>query len=155
MCSSDLMASIVTHAETLLIPELQRQGASLRVLLDDAGAAVRGDRVLLEQVVVNLIQNALQAMQDQPPRSPPRRDIELACRRTEQGLRVSVADRGPGIPPERLEQVFAPFFTTKPDGLGLGLSICRTIVEAHGGCITAENRAGGGAILAFTLPTLP
>jgi len=149
------MASIVTHAETLLKPELQRQGASLGVVLDDAGATVRGDRVLLEQVVVNLIQNALQAMQDQPSRSPGRRDIELACRRAGQGLRISVADRGPGIPPERLEQVFAPFFTTKPDGLGLGLSICRTIVEAHGGCISVENRDGGGAVFAFTLPTLP
>ena len=149
------MASIVTHAETLLKPELQRQGASLRVVLDGAGATVRGDRVLLEQVVVNLIQNALQAMQDGPSLSPARRDIELACRRAGQALRISVADRGPGIPPERLEQVFAPFFTTKPDGLGLGLSICRTIVEAHGGCITVENRAGGGAIFAFTLPTLP
>ena len=149
------MASIVTHAQTLLQPELQRQGASLQVVLDDAGATVRGDRVLLEQVVVNLIQNALQAVQDQPPRSPARRGIELACRRAGPSLRISVADRGPGIAPERLEQVFAPFFTTKPDGLGLGLSICRTIVEAHGGCITVENRAGGGAIFAFTLPTLP
>ncbi|HBZ07269.1 MAG TPA: PAS domain-containing sensor histidine kinase, partial [Massilia sp.] len=81
------------------------------------------------------------------------RAIELSCGRAGQVLRVGVADRGPGIAPDQLEQVFAPFFTTKRDGLGLGLNICRTIVEAHGGCIDVENRAGGGAIFTFTLPT--
>ncbi|MFC3457644.1 MULTISPECIES: sensor histidine kinase [Massilia] len=150
------MASLAAHAETLLKPELQRHGASLRLVLEDGGATVRGDRVLLEQVLVNLVQNALQAMQEQPnqPAGPPaRRAIELSCRRAGQVLRVGVADRGPGIAPDQLEQVFAPFFTTKRDGLGLGLNICRTIVEAHGGCIDVENRAGGGAIFTFTLPT--
>ena len=146
------MESVIAHAHTLLEPELKAQGVSLRLLLDDAGAAVRGDRVLLEQVLVNLIHNAMQAMQDQPRH---RRAIELACRRTAQGLRISVADQGPGIPPEQLDQVFAPFFTTRPDGLGLGLNICRTIVEAHGGCITVENRLEGGAVFSFTLPTVP
>lgn len=148
------MAGVITHAATLLAPELQRHGASLRLALDDADAPVRGDRVLLEQVLVNLVQNALHAVQDQPRG---RRVIELACRHTEQGdqgLRISVADQGPGIPPEQLDQVFAPFFTTRPEGLGLGLSICRTIVEAHGGFVAVENRAGGGAIFSFTLPTV-
>lgn len=144
------MESVIGHAATLLQPELQRQGASLRLVLDGAGVPVRGDRVLLEQVLVNLIQNALQAVQDQPRQ---RRGIELACRHEAQALRVSVADHGPGIAPDQLEQVFAPFFTTKSDGLGLGLSICRTVVEAHGGCMAVDNRAGGGAIFSFTLPT--
>ncbi|MFC0252236.1 sensor histidine kinase [Massilia consociata] len=150
------MESVILHAETLLKPELQRQGVGLDVrvdpALDDAGVLVRGDRVLLEQVLVNLIQNAMQAVQDQPPH---RRCIALSCRATRQGLCTSVADQGPGIPPAQLEQVFAPFFTTKPDGLGLGLNICRTIVEAHGGVITVENGADGGAIFSFTLPTVP
>ena len=152
------MAGVITHARTLLEPELQRQGASLRLVLEDGGATVRGDRVLLEQVLVNLVQNALQALQDQPdqpPRPPSSRVIELACRRAGQVLRISVADHGPGIPPEQREQVFAPFFTTKRDGLGLGLNICRTIVEAHGGFIGVENRPGGGATFTFTLPTEP
>lgn len=149
------MESVVTHAASLLEPEVQRQGASLRLVLDEAGATVRGDRVLLEQVLVNLVQNALQAVQDQPHRPPACRAIELACRRDGEGLRISVADQGPGIPPEQLEQVFAPFFTTKRDGLGLGLNICRTIVEAHGGVIGVDNRAGGGATFTFTLPTVP
>jgi PAS domain S-box-containing protein len=149
------MESVITHAETLLKPELQRHCVTLRLLLEGAGAPVRGDRVLLEQVLVNLIHNALHAMQDQPHRPPARRSIELACRRAGPGLRITVADQGPGIPPEQLEQVFAPFFTTKPDGLGLGLNICRTIIEAHGGFMTVENRAGGGAAFSFTLPTVP
>jgi C4-dicarboxylate-specific signal transduction histidine kinase len=149
------MESVITHAETLLKPELQSHDVTLRLLLADAGAQVRGDRVLLEQVLVNLIHNALHAMQDLPHQSAARRTIELACRRAEQGVRITVADQGPGLPPEQLEQVFAPFFTTKPDGLGLGLNICRTIVEAHGGFMTVENRAGGGAAFSFTLPTVP
>jgi C4-dicarboxylate-specific signal transduction histidine kinase len=149
------MESVITHAETLLKPELQRDGVKLRLLLADAGAPVRGDRVLLEQVLVNLVHNALHAMQDRPHRSPAPRSIELASARVEQGLRITVADQGPGLPADQLEQVFAPFFTTKADGLGLGLNICRTIVEAHGGFMSVENRASGGAAFSFTLPTVP
>jgi PAS domain S-box-containing protein len=152
------MESVITHAETLLKPELQRHGVALRLVLEDAGAAVRGDRVLLEQVLVNLIHNALHAMQEPPQcqtAPPPARPaIELSTRRVEQGVRITVADQGPGIPPDQLEQVFAPFFTTRRDGLGLGLNICRTIVEAHGGSIAVDNRAGGGAVFSFTLPTV-
>jgi PAS domain S-box-containing protein len=153
------MESVITHAVTLLKPELQRDGVTLQLVLEDAGATVRGDRVLLEQVLVNLIHNALHAMQEQPQlqaASPPaRRCIELSTRRVEQGLRITVADQGTGIPPDQLEQVFAPFFTTRLDGLGLGLNICRTIVEAHGGFIEVDNRAAGGAAFSFTLPTVP
>jgi C4-dicarboxylate-specific signal transduction histidine kinase len=146
------IAGVITHAEALLKPELKAQGINLRLLLDDGGAQVRGDRVLLEQVLVNLIHNAMHAVQDLPRKG---RNIELASRRSAQGLRISVADHGPGIPPEQLEQVFAPFFTTKRDGLGLGLNICRSIVEAHGGSMSVENRPGGGALFSFTLPTTP
>jgi PAS domain S-box-containing protein len=150
------MESVITHAETLLKPELQRHGVALRLVLEDGGAAVRGDRVLLEQVLVNLIHNALHAMQEQPPhQAAARLVIELSTRRVDQGVCITVADQGPGIPPDQLEQVFAPFFTTRRDGLGLGLNICRTIVEAHGGSIAVDNRAGGGAAFSFTLPTVP
>ncbi|MBB3220951.1 sensor histidine kinase [Pseudoduganella umbonata] len=146
------VASVIAHAEALARPELQRDGVRLRVSPDDGGATVRGDRVLLEQVLVNLIHNAVQAVQDLPAQ---RRCIELASARAGQGVRITVADHGPGIPAERLDQVFAPFYTSKPDGLGLGLSICRTIVEAHGGAIAVDNRAGGGAAFTVTLPTVP
>ncbi|ALK96875.1 histidine kinase [Massilia sp. WF1] len=149
------MESVITHAQTLLKPELQGQGVTLRLRLEDAAAPVRGDRVLLEQVLANLIHNALHAMQDQADLAPAQRAIELSTRLAGQALRITVADQGPGIPADQLEQVFAPFFTTKPDGLGLGLNICRTIVEAHGGFMTVENRPGGGAAFSFTLPTVP
>jgi signal transduction histidine kinase len=99
---------------------------------------------------VNLIHNAMHAMQDRP-----RGTIDLTSRRVDAGVRITVTDQGPGIPPEQLEQVFAPFFTTRPDGLGLGLNICRSIVEAHGGSMSVENRPGGGALFSFTLPTTP
>lgn len=140
---------VVKHAAALLMPELRRDGIALRLALDDGGARVRGDRVLLEQVLVNLIHNAMHAMQDRP-----RGSIELASLRVDQGVRVTVTDEGPGIPFEQREQIFAPFFTTRPDGLGLGLNICRTIVEAHGGCMTVDSAAGGGAAFSFTLPTV-
>jgi PAS domain S-box-containing protein len=146
------IANVIAHAHSLLKPELASQGVSLRLDLEDGDARVRGDGVLLAQVLVNLIHNALHAMQGQPRQ---RRSIALATRRTDAGLLVSVADQGPGIPSERREQVFAPFFTTRPDGLGLGLNICRSIVEAHGGSITVDDRPGGGAIFSFTLPIAP
>jgi C4-dicarboxylate-specific signal transduction histidine kinase len=133
-----------------LTPELRRDGVNLQLALDDGDARVRGDRVLLEQVLVNLIHNAMHAMQGSP-----RGRIDLASRRVDQGVRITVTDAGPGIPPEQLDQIFAPFFTTRPDGLGLGLNICRTIVEAHGGSMSVENPAGGGAAFSFTLPTVP
>jgi PAS domain S-box-containing protein len=141
---------VIQHAAALLMPELRRDGIALRLALDDGGARVRGDRVLLEQVLVNLIHNAMHAMQGRT-----RGSIELASRRVGQGVRVTVCDEGPGIPFEQREQIFAPFFTTRPDGLGLGLNICRTIVEAHGGCMTVDSAAGGGAAFSFTLPTVP
>lgn len=146
------VATVISHAEALSRPELQRDAVGLRVALADEGIAVRADPVLLEQVLVNLVHNAVQAVQDLPA---PRRHVDLACDRAGQSVRITVADRGPGIPAELLDQVFTPFYTSKPEGLGLGLSICRTIVEAHGGAITVENRAGGGAAFTFMLPTVP
>jgi two-component system sensor histidine kinase DctS len=146
------VATVISHAEALSRPELQRDGATLRVAMGEEGAAVRGDQVLLEQVLVNLLHNAVQAVQHLPAQ---RRCIELTCKQAGQAVSITVADRGPGIPPEHLDQVFTPFHTSKPEGLGLGLSICRTIVEAHGGAIAVEHRVGGGAVFTFTLPTVP
>ena len=142
--------NLVAHAAALLGPELQQAGIALRLDLGAGGAAVRGDRVLLEQVLVNLIHNAMHAMQERQ-----RGRIDLASRRVDGGVCMTVHDEGPGIPPEQREQIFAPFFTTRPDGLGLGLNICRTIVEAHGGFITVDSAAGGGAAFSFTLPVSP
>jgi C4-dicarboxylate-specific signal transduction histidine kinase len=146
------ISEVMTHAASLLKPELDRHGMVLQLALVDDGAQVRGDKVLLEQVLVNLIHNAMQAMQELPRH---RRTIILSSQRSAHSVRIAVSDHGPGIPADQREQVFAPFFTTKPDGLGLGLNICRTIIEAHGGAIAVDNRDGGGATFSFTLPTAP
>ncbi|HEX4046914.1 MAG TPA: DUF4118 domain-containing protein, partial [Elusimicrobiota bacterium] len=103
------------------------------------------DAILLEQVFVNLIENALLHAPGPAP-------IEIFARRTGDGVAVEVADRGPGLPPGDLERVFEKFYRGKPGGAGLGLAICRAVVEAHRGSISAANREGGGAVFRFVLP---
>jgi signal transduction histidine kinase len=110
---------------------------------------IRGDRIQLQQVILNLIVNANDAMADLPS---DKRKIIVRTTRISGFSEVAVCDTGPGIPPEKLKEVFEPFFTTKPGGMGIGLSIVRTIVEAHNGQIVAENPAGGGAMFRITLP---
>lgn len=111
---------------------------------------VNGDRVQLQQVLLNLLINAMDAMKDAlDPR------IAIHARRDDDAmLSVTVSDNGPGIPEDRLPRILDPFFTTKPEGLGLGLAISRGIVEAHGGLLTAGNVATGGASFRFSLPTV-
>jgi PAS domain S-box-containing protein len=106
-------------------------------------------RVELQQVLVNLLTNAVHAMEATPPKD---RVIEVETRAEADAVIVSVRDRGRGIPPERLPTVFDPFFTTKAAGLGMGLSICRRIVENHGGRIGARNHAESGAVFSISLP---
>lgn len=110
---------------------------------------IKGDLIQLQQVLLNLIVNAMDAMSGTP--SVERR-IAVSTARDGDFAELSVSDAGPGIPVERLKEVFEPFFTTKPQGMGIGLSIVRTIVEAHGGQISAENRAGRGAAFRIRLP---
>jgi signal transduction histidine kinase len=110
---------------------------------------VRGDRIQLQQVILNLIMNGMDAL---AAKSPGQRRILGQIGQTRDSAEVSILDSGPGIPPDGLEQVFAPFFTTKKQGMGMGLSIARTIVEAHGGRIWAENRNNGGAVFYVRLP---
>jgi signal transduction histidine kinase len=105
--------------------------------------------IQLQQVILNLIVNAIDAMSDVPSFS---RKIVVQTAHMPDCAEVIVSDTGPGIPPEKLRQVFEPFFTTKEGGMGIGLSIVRTIVEAHKGRIVAENAAGGGAVFRVTLP---
>ena len=111
---------------------------------------VAADRVQLQQVMINLALNALDAMHSQPAAKGV---LTIRSRRAnDREAEVSVADTGHGIPGELIAGIFDPFVTTKRGGMGLGLAISRTIIEAHGGRIYAENAPGGGAVLRFTLP---
>jgi two-component system, LuxR family, sensor kinase FixL len=135
---------------TLLRPD----AAARHIALDiDAGSdlpPVHGDRVQLQQVLLNLILNAMDALGAE---GGDRRKVAVAAqRRGSATLEFSVADNGTGIPPAQVDRVFEPFFTTKTTGIGMGLSISRSIVETHGGRLWAENNAGSGATFRFTLP---
>lgn len=125
-------------------------GVSLHTELESGLPKVRADRVQLEQVLLNVALNAMEAVQDQ---AQDRRRVVLRSRSADAGqVEVSVTDSGRGIPTEMLPRIFEPFVTSKPNGMGMGLSICRTIVEAYGGHIRAENLPEGGAHVHFTLP---
>jgi signal transduction histidine kinase len=109
---------------------------------------VKADRVQLQQVIVNLVINAMDAMSAMPLQD---RSMNISTAREDTFAELSIKDSGPGIPQDNLKQIFEPFFTTKPEGMGMGLSIARTIVEAHGGQLSVENRAGGGAVFRVRL----
>jgi two-component system, LuxR family, sensor kinase FixL len=114
--------------------------------------AVIGDRVQLQQVLLNLVLNACEAMTGN---GSSKRQLLIASKLTKSAVRVSVTDRGGGIPEQKMEQIFERFFTTKKKGMGLGLSICRTIIDAHRGKIWATNNADRGATFHFRMPIMP
>jgi signal transduction histidine kinase len=101
---------------------------------------ILGDRIQLQQVILNLVVNGIDAMKDTPNEN---RVISIQTSRVEKFAELSVSDCGPGIPEDKIKEVFEPFFTSKPGGMGMGLSIARAITEAHNGRIWAENEPGG------------
>lgn len=129
--------------------QIQAHGASLRTELGHVPPTI-GDRVQLQQVMVNLVVNAAEAMRDVHDRP---REVTLRTHGEAGRVYVEVSDRGVGLPADHGEQVFAPFYTTKPGGMGMGLSICRTIVESHGGKLTLEPTDGPGSRFVFWIPT--
>jgi PAS domain S-box-containing protein len=129
--------------------DARRRGVTLRSDLVPALPAITADRVCLQQVVLNLILNGMDAM-DEPPTDD--RQLLVRTRLLDAGVEVAVSDTGHGIPAERLPKLFDAFFTTKKDGLGLGLAIARSIIEAHGGRIWAEDHGGRGATFRLSLP---
>ena len=110
---------------------------------------ILGDRIQLQQVILNLVMNGVDAMRDTPSEN---RIISIRTSRVENFAQLSVSDRGSGIPEDKLKEVFEPFFTSKAEGMGMGLSIARTIIEAHNGVISARNRDHGGAAFRVRLP---
>jgi PAS domain S-box-containing protein len=144
---------VITETVSLVGGEVQRKGVSLNTELAANLPAALGDRIQLQQVILNLAINATEAMtgfEDQPRR------LVIQSKLAESGeILVSVADSGPGIDPQQTAQLFAPFFTTKPDGIGMGLSISRSIIEAHGGRLWAIANQPRGAVFHFALPAAP
>jgi PAS domain S-box-containing protein len=126
-----------------------RNGVSVQTHLADGLFPVQGDRVQLQQVVLNLILNAVEAMGSVEAGI---RELFISTEQGHTGVLVAVRDSGPGIDPEHLERVFEAFFTTKSSGVGMGLSICRSIISAHGGRLWADSNEPCGAVFQFTLP---
>lgn len=148
--------AVVSSVATLLRPEASRRRMSIRVVPSPRAAYLRGDQALLEQVLINLVLNAMDALAtlaevEGRPDSPAPVVIEVASA-DHDALEISVTDAGPGIPVVHLAQLFDSFYTSKDHGMGLGLSIARSIVEAHGGRILAQNNPGKGAKFTLLLP---
>jgi PAS domain S-box-containing protein len=133
--------------------EATKNGISVRTQFAESLPAVTGDRTQLQQVILNLILNAVQAMAES---GLPLRELQIGIEANRSdGVLVSIRDSGPGIRPEDLDRLFDPFYTTKPAGMGMGLAICRSIIEGHGGQIWATSNGQQGAAFNFTLPTVP
>jgi PAS domain S-box-containing protein len=141
---------VVVETIPLVQREIAQQRVTLKLDLSAEVPDVSGDKVQLQQVVINLITNGLQAMAGDRAHGAV---LEISSRLLSNGrVSLSIVDQGTGIAPDAIGELFNPFFTTKPDGMGMGLSICRSIVEAHGGEIQASNNLTAGATITITLP---
>ncbi len=139
---------VISAALELLRRDLQRRGIALALSLSPQVPSVLADAVLIEQVVINLVRNAADALL---AREGGRR-IAVSSRLAGDFVRVDVQDNGPGLAGRRVEQLCAPFYSTKAEGLGMGLAICRSIIEAHQGVLDASDATSGGALFSFSLP---
>jgi signal transduction histidine kinase len=128
-----------------------KNGVSVQTRLCEGLFRIHGDRVQLQQVVLNLLLNAVEAMGS---RETGARELLISTEQDHRGVLVAVRDSGPGMDPSHLDRVFDAFYTTKSSGMGMGLSICRSIIDAHGGRLWAEANEPRGAVFQFTLPSL-
>jgi signal transduction histidine kinase len=136
----------------LLQGEIVNNRVSVQTRLADAECLVEGDRVQLQQVVMNLILNAIEAMSSIEGGA---RELLISTEQNQaNGVLVALRDSGPGIEPEHRERIFEPFYTTKSSGMGMGLSICRSIIGAHGGRLWADAIEPSGTVFQFTVPTV-
>jgi len=141
------LSKLVTEANALALVGSREHGIEVEVHLDPAADLVFVDRIQIQQVLFNLIRNAIEAMMESPVRS-----LSISTEAGPQQSTVCIADSGAGISDELAPQLFQPFVTSKQTGMGIGLSICRTIIEAHGGRIWFAPNPDGGTIFRFTLP---
>ena len=147
--------ALLDAIEPLVRLQARKLGVQVHTRIEHGLRQVRCDRTMVEQVLLNLVRNGMQAMDHPGPHS---RDLVIEIRRGPDGGRdawvtLSVIDQGVGISEEVARQLFTPFFTTKPEGMGLGLSLCRTVVEQHGGALRYEPQLPQGTAFIFTLPT--
>jgi two-component system, LuxR family, sensor kinase FixL len=142
------LPKLIEEASALALVGAKEKGVRVVFRLDPSAPLVLADRIQVQQVLLNLIRNAIEAMQDAP-----RRELVVATRAlaADRLVEISVSDTGTGIAPEISSQLFEPFVTTKAHGMGVGLSICRTIVESHGGKIAVESETGRGTTFRLTL----
>jgi two-component system sensor histidine kinase DctS len=144
------LAEIVEEAIGFADIEARKAAVALRVAIPPDLPPVFADRIMIEQVVLNLVKNGIEAMQQTPPEA---RVLNLAARLDGEGMvEVTVADRGCGMTDGQVERLYTPFFTTKAEGMGMGLNICRSIVEFHDGRLWVQPNPGGGSVFRFTLP---
>jgi two-component system sensor kinase FixL len=141
------LSQVIDEIVALTKSSVGQEGLQITTLIDPMASAAEIDKVQVHQVMFNLMRNAIEAMQGQS-----RSELAVITRPTEDGmLEISIADRGPGLPDEVRGKLFQPFVTTKPSGMGIGLSVCHAIVQTHGGRLWAEDNPGGGTVFRFTL----
>lgn len=141
--------SVVDGVRALIELQARKAYVALQFELPAALPTVLADRLMLEQVLLNLTRNGIEAMAEAPPE---RRVLRIAADADAAQVSVSVIDNGHGIPPDVAERLFSPFFSTKAEGMGMGLSICRTAIEFHGGTLTHAPNPEGGTVFTFSLP---
>lgn len=144
------ISAVVDDAVGLIEGDARKRGVRIALSLAEGLPPVRADRVMLEQVLLNLMRNGIDAMQTTPPSE---RQLTVRTAAVEEGVEIGVADRGAGIAAETAARLFEPFFSTKPEGMGMGLNICRSIVESHKGRMWVEANPEGGSIFRFILPS--
>lgn len=146
--SFDSLSKIIEEASALALVGAKESGIHVRMRLDQEGDFALVDRIQIQQVLLNLVRNAIDAMKQST-----RKELTITKHAPANGMvTVSVSDTGPGIDPDIRAQLFQPFVTTKPDGMGVGLSISRTIIDAHGGKLWVDDNPQGGATFRFSLP---
>ena len=141
--------TVILDATDLVEPELEKQGISRHLELTSKLPLITADKIQIEQVVINLVQNAIEAIVTANTRTP---TLTISSRRADDYIEVVVHDNGPGLDSSMVNRIFDAFYSTRTDGMGLGLAISRSIIEAHGGQLRVESHPGSGTSFYFTLP---